>query len=312
MSTKANAQLSTQLSTQRKNNNPMWYFVTASACSIARRKFVFIKNYTVNIFCIVLGGVVSSTYAQQNELPSPDRLILKQSRSLELSIGAQKLTAGYSSWRDVTVRGTIDTGAHVLQGELAVKNEFDKSGTFLGGSNVFELNRDWYASVSAGAGDGAFYLPRFRTDGFIHKKWLDKRNLVTSLGLGYYRAPDGHVDRSLTLSAMMYFDAPWVVEGGVRYNRSSPGAIMTHQKFVAVTYGRDKQDQLSGRYAWGGEGYQSIAENATLVNFQSQEASLLWRHWMSPRTGFLVDVNHYRNPTYERSGAHVGVFQQFD
>ena len=232
-------------------------------------------------------------------------------RSLELSTGVQNLSNGFSNWRDVTLKGTYGVSNHVLQGEVSAHNRFNKDGAFLSLSDTYTFNEDWFGSVALGVGDGAFYLPRYRVDGTISRKFLPGRNLVGTVGAGYYNAPDGHTDRSLSLGAAYYFEAPWIVEGGVRLNRSNPGSVDTQQQFVALTWGRNKQDLVTARYGWGSEGYLAVAADRQLVNFDSREASLTWRHWFNARTGVLVGANRYSNPLYRRSGVNVGVFHEF-
>ncbi len=232
-------------------------------------------------------------------------------RSLELTVGAQRLTAGLGNWREVALRGAYGIGPHLLQGEVSQHNRFNKVGTFLGLSDTYTFNEDWFGSVAIGVGDGAFFLPRFRADATLYRKLLADRRLVTSVGIGYYDSPDGYTDRSLSIGAAYYFEAPWVAEVGVRVNSSNPGAVRTQQQFVALTYGRDKQDLVTARYGWGSEGYLAIAANTQLVNFKSQEASLSWRHWLNQSTGVLVALNRYTNPSYRRSGITVGVFHAF-
>jgi YaiO family outer membrane protein len=232
-------------------------------------------------------------------------------RSLELSTGVQNLSNGFGNWRDVTLKGAYGVDKHVLQGELSAHKRFGENGTFLGLSDTYTFNEDWFGSVALGVGDGAFYLPRYRVDGTISRKFLPGRNLVGTVGAGYYNAPDGHTDRSLSLGAAYYFEAPWIVEGGVRLNRSNPGSVDTQQQFVALTWGRNKQDLVTARYGWGSEGYLAVAANRQLVNFDSREASLTWRHWFNARTGVLVGANRYTNPLYRRSGVNVGVFHEF-
>lgn len=232
-------------------------------------------------------------------------------RSLEFSTGVQNLSNGFSNWRDVTLKGTYGVSNHVLQGEVSAHNRFNKDGAFLSLSDTYTFNEDWFGSVALGVGDGAFYLPRYRVDGTISRKFLPGRNLVGTVGAGYYNAPDGHTDRSLSLGAAYYFEAPWIVEGGVRLNRSNPGSVDTQQQFVALTWGRNKQDLVTARYGWGSEGYLAIAADRQLVNFDSREASVTWRHWFNPRTGVLVGANRYTNPLYRRSGVNVGVFHEF-
>ena len=249
---------------------------------------------------------------QEIDIPStPARGADEGARSFELSAGSQSLNVGFSNWRDLTLRGVYGLSRHVFQGEVSLDRRFDKDGAFAGVSDTYTFNEDWFGSLSLGAGDGAFYLPRYRIDTALYRKFLPNRNLVGSVGAGYYNAPDGHTDRSLSLGAAYYFDAPWIVEGGVRLNSSNPGAVRTQQQFVAVTYGRVKQDLVIGRYGWGGEGYLAITTDTQLVNFNSREASIAWRHWLNPRAGFLVSVNRYTNPLYVRSGLNVGIFHDF-
>lgn len=243
--------------------------------------------------------------------PPPDQPEAEPVRNLELSTGAQRLTNGFGNWRDVTLKGAYGLDKHVLQGELSAHRRFGEEGVFLGVSDTYTFNEDWFGSVAVGAGDGAFYLPRYRVDATLYRKFLPGRNLVGSVGIGHYKAPDGHTDRSVSLGAAYYFEAPWIVEGGVRLNRSNPGSVDTQQQFVAVTWGRNKQDLVTARYGWGDEGYLAIAANRQLVNFESREASITWRHWFNQRTGVLVGANRYTNPLYRRSGVNVGVFHDF-
>lgn len=232
-------------------------------------------------------------------------------RSIELSTGYQNLTAGLGSWRDLSLKGTYGLPSHVLQGEISVNRRFNKEGVFVGLGDTYTINEDWYANVAVGFGDGAFYLPKYRVNATLYKKWLPQRNLVTSIGVGKYKAPDGHVDNSLALGVVYYFDAPWVAEFGLNANSSNPGAIKTQQQFLALTYGRAKENLVTVRHAWGNEGYQTIATNAQLVNFASKESSVSWRHWFAPRTGVSLSANRYTNPFYIRSGMNIGIFHDF-
>lgn len=241
----------------------------------------------------------------------PEQAGAEPARSLELSAGEQRLTNGFGKWNDVTLKGVYGLDKHLFQGELSAHKRFGESGTFLGLGDTYTFNEDWYGSLAVGAGDGAFYLPRYRVDATLYRKFLPARNLVGSVGIGHYKAPDGHTDRSVSVGAAYYFEAPWIVEGGVRLNRSEPGSVDTQQQFVAVTWGRHKQDLVTARYGWGEEGYLAIAANRQLVNFESREASVTWRHWFNPRTGVLVGANRYTNPLYRRSGVNVGIFHDF-
>ena len=276
-----------------------------------------LKNTSLALLLIIM-ATAESVLAQQTDpgravtiagppVQAPDAA----KRSLELSAGGQSLSGGFGNWRDVTLRGTYGLPGNVVQGEASVLHRFNEDGAFLGVSDTYTFNEDWFGSVALGAGDGAFYLPRYRVDAALYRKWLADRSLVTSVGAGYYNAPDGHTDRSIALGVAYYFKSPWIVEGGVRLNSSNPGSVRTQQQYAAVTYGRDKQDLVSARYTWGAEGYQAIAANVQIVNFDSREASFTWRHWLNPKTGVLIGANRYTNPLYNRSGINIGIFHDF-
>lgn len=262
---------------------------------------------------VCLTGHAQSSGAEQRSIAANTAQIAPEpeERSLELSAGAQNLSGNNDSWRNLTLRGVYSLSSHVLQGELTRDRRYGVDGTFVGLSDTYTFNEDWYGSLALGVGDGAFYLPNYRVDATLYRKLLPNRNLVASIGAGYYEAPTGYTDKSLSLGLVYYFEAPWIVEGGIRRNTSNPGDVTTHQQFVALTYGRTKQNLVTGRYGWGREGYLAVANNAQLVNFTSREASLVWRHWLDDKTGVLVGINRYTNPSYNRSGFNVGLFHDF-
>lgn len=249
--------------------------------------------------------------AVASEIILPSVASASQNKSMELTVGGEELSAGYGNWTNETLLGSYQIDQHVLQMELSSKEEFRVVGTFVGIADTIVLDPDWFTRISVGAGDGAFYLPKIRGDIFLSRKWMENRNFITTVGLGEYDAPDGHIDRNLNFGGTYYFEQPWIVEAGFRLNRSNPNAISTHQQFVAVTYGSEKKDIVTARYGWGGEGYLTIADNVSLVDFESHESSLAWRHWLSPKLGLVSKIDYYVNPYYQRKGANIGLFYQF-
>lgn len=231
-------------------------------------------------------------------------------RGFEAYTSHHNITSGFDDWNEVGVRGTYQRGRHLFQGELAAMERWSEKGVYAAFGDTYTFNDDWYGSLTIGAGDGAEYLPRYRIDGFINRKLLAAKNLVGTLGAGYYRAPDGHIDRNVSIGGTYYFDFPLVVQGEVRFTHGSPGSVDTRQQFLAATYGREKATQVTGRYAWGSEGYQSIGPGAVLTNFRSKEASVNVRHWLGPTWGIDAALEHYRNPFYRRNGFVAGLFWQ--
>lgn len=262
-------------------------------------------------------GLVSSPRAQMADsalqalapVPAPNS---QPATHVEITSTFQNLTQGYGNWRDIALRGSHRLSSdHTLQGELLFADRFGEKGSYASVRNTTNFDSDWFGSLGIGAGSGAFYLPKYRLEAALNKKWLANRQLITSIGTGYDKAPNGQTDQSLSLGAVYYFDSPWIVEGGVRWNRSDPGSVNTRQQFLALTYGRVQSDVVTVRHGWGSEGYLAIAANFQMVNFRSQETSVSWRHWINPRTGWIAMGQQYRNPIYKRSGITIGLFHEF-
>lgn len=220
------------------------------------------------------------------------------------------LSAAFPDWKEAGVRLVHRSGAHVLRGELVGTRRWNEQGTYASAGDTYEFNQLWYGSLAVGFGDGASYLPRVRADAFVNRKLLARKNLVSTVGMAYYKAPDGHVDRSLGLGAVYYFPEPLVLQGEIRFTKSDPGSVNTRQQFLAATWGREKQTLWTARHGWGSEGYQVIGRGAVIVNFRSRETSIGVRHWVGANWGGFVNLERYRNPTYERRGATFGIFWQ--
>lgn len=240
---------------------------------------------------------------------------------IEAGVGASDLTASepdtappdaYPNWSSQYLRGWHSPStSDALVAEVVHATEFNDTGTFVGIGDTHTFNEDWYASLATGMSDGGVFFPKLRADGFINKKWGPAKNLISVVGLSYYQAKDEHRDRGYSLGFVYYAEAPFTVEGAVRWNTSTPGDVTSRNQFIAVTQGRNKQHYITLRVQSGIEAYQAIGADTALVNFSSHEYSLSWRQWLSEKYGLTLVGEHYINPSYKRSGASLGVFREF-
>lgn len=253
---------------------------------------------------LVSGGTV---HAQLVE-PSPEH---KGLHSMQIYEDQNQLSAGYDRWREFGLRGIYQWGHHQLSAEAINMNRFNENGNYLGLGDTWVFSPDWYGALNVGAGDGAPYLPRYRVDGFIHRKFLDERQMVGSLGLGRYRAPDGHQDDNASMGLTYYFGPPWVVQAQAKRTKSQPGSIVTQQYFMALTWGSHQKTQITGRYGWGQEGYLSLGDARSISQFASRQKTLTLQHWLGMDWGVKVTVDNYHNPYYDRNGLSLAVFKDF-
>lgn len=231
---------------------------------------------------------------------------------IEAGATYHELTAGFGEWRGGYVRGTWEARpGSVFNAELVEAQRFGEGGTYAAVGLTRSLDQRWYVSGTVGAGDGAFFWPRWRADVAVNRKWLDDLSLVTTIGYSHYAAPDGHVDRTPLLALTWYAPGDLVFETGFRSNRSSPGDVRSNAGYLAATWGREGEQYLALRHDRGREAYQTIGPDTQLVDFPSRATSLTWRRWITPRCGYNIRIEHYRNPTYQRTGGDAGVFCGF-
>lgn len=230
----------------------------------------------------------------------------------EVGVSSHSLNSGFSNWNSVYARTQYRlTERDALLAEVEKSHQFDDSGTYFALGDTHTFNNDWYGSLTVGSSTGGFYLPRVRVDAFLNRKLLKERNLVATVGAGYYKARDIHNDRSLYLGATYYFAPKWILEGGVRFNRSSPGSVNSTSQFAALTYGQERKRYITLRFGSGREAYQFIGPTTELVDFASNEASVTVRQWIGPNRGVNLVLDKYFNPSYDSRGISLGYFQNY-
>jgi YaiO family outer membrane protein len=221
------------------------------------------------------------------------------------------LTNGFGCWAGGYSRAVLTTGKNTWNGEINGQREFGDSGVYFAAGDTYNFNSDWYGSVTVGSSAGGFFWPRFRTDEFLNKKWLARKQWITTFGFTYYAAKDIHRDHSFFAGSTYYFDKPWVVEEGVYFNLSHPGAVFAPAGFVAVTQGRNKQHYVTVRAGFGEEAYQLVGPTTSLTDFQSQTLTLTWRQWVGTNWGVNFIGDYYHSPFYMRGGSSFGLFKDF-
>lgn len=232
--------------------------------------------------------------------------------SIDIGGEYQSLGSGLGSWNAFYSRGVFPQGTHdTWNTELSQRSEFRDRGTYFAAGDTHIFNDDWYASVAAGASVGGFFLPQYRIDATVNRKWRERRNLVTSIGYMHAKAKDVHHDNMVEAGAAYYWERPWILEAAVRLNVSHPGPVLSESQFFALTHGKDKNRLIALRVEFGREAYQLVGPSTTLAGFQSQSISLSWRQWTHGSRGFNCLPEFYHTPAYRRGGMTLGIFHEF-
>lgn len=196
--------------------------------------------------------------------------------------------------------------------QLQHQQAFHDNGVFAALGNTHFFDDRWFSDVAVGVGSDAVFLPRVRGDASISRRWLDGKNFVTTVGITGSKASETYTSYGVLLSASYYFNGPWVLQGGVRFEVSNPGSVNGNSEFLALTYGYQKRYFLTGRIGYANEGYQILGNGVSAINdFNSKNAGLNWRQWLGDDWGFNLGYEYYTNPFYHRNGGIVSVFKEF-
>jgi len=211
--------------------------------------------------------------------------------------------------------------------EVDQQQEYGNNGTFESLGNTHIWTDRFFTSLSMGTSEGGkLFLPDYRVDGFLYYKFLPDKSLVGNFGLGYYDsklknnvADQRYHDESVNFGASYYFPGPWILEGGVHLDFSDPGGVFAPMAFAALTWGHNKRDFVTLRYAYGKEAYTEVftplngtASFNTDVGFYTNEVDVIWRHWFNHGPwGFNARGEYYASSAYDRIGGTFGIFREF-
>jgi YaiO family outer membrane protein len=240
--------------------------------------------------------------------PAPDKTLTNY---VEAGGSYRQLTNDFGDWSGGYARGVLAVGKNIFGGEINGQHEFGDDGVYLAVGDTYNFNSDWYASLTLGSSVGGFFWPRFRADAFVNHKLLSRKQFITTLGYGYYASKDVHRDQSVFLGTTYYFQKPWILEDGIRFNVSNPGVVFSPAGFVAVTQGTNKHHYVTVNAGFGEEAYQIVGPNTVLNEFLSQNLTITWRQWTGKTWGFNFVADYYHSPFYQRGGGSFGFFKEF-
>ena len=222
------------------------------------------------------------------------------------------LTAGLADWTEGYAKGSWQQDANNRwEWEMVASKRFDESGVFFSGGINHVFNDDWYGSLHLSTGTDVFFFPKYRLDAFINKKFLDEGNLIGTLGLYFEDTRLINEESGVYLGASYYFSTPWVLEGGLRFNRSLPGPENSTRYKIAVTHGESFDRLITFVVDWGNEAYQYSAPVIVTSDVRSTVYSLTWREWIKKDWGTNMVAEYYDSETYNRTGVMFGVFKHF-
>ena len=291
------------------------FFARFIARFIARlfARFTFAQWTFARLACALLASGGTFAFAQGSEaVPALASAPAPTHTTVETLFTHGRLTAGLPDADALNVRGTwVFDGGDVARAEILDERKFGSRGGIGAISYTKVLSADWFATGSVALGHGGPNWANARADVELSTKWGEQRSVVTRAALYQARFDNDRSDRGLRLAVVGYLPGSVVLEAGVTFNISEPGAVRSQMPFVSATVGSDGVQYVSVRASSGSEAYQAIGAGQQLVDFNSRSLGLGWRRWVSRQWGFIAQAEHYRNPSYERNTFGAGVFVQW-
>lgn len=230
---------------------------------------------------------------------------------VETGVNYHSASNNVGDWFGQFVKGEYQTDPwNRWNATIQHQEAFHDQGMYFGVGNTHTFNEDWYSDVGVGFGTDAVFLNRLRLDALLNRRWLPKRNLITTIGYSHYRSESPYRGNGLLASVSYYFDAPWIVQAGIRGDIGDPGSLFGYSAYAALTHGYYKRYFITGRVGWGREAYQ-IVGNSVDTEFNSQTLGLNWRQWLGDDWGYNLAGEYYHQPAYHRTGGVVSVFKEF-
>ncbi|HQT26854.1 MAG TPA: YaiO family outer membrane beta-barrel protein, partial [Burkholderiales bacterium] len=105
---------------------------------------------------------------------------------IEAGTGYDALTSGYQDRQAVFVRGAyVPDRTHRYTGEINEISQFGSTGPLFVAGYENDFSPEWILMLGGAFSPGSkgYTLPRSLVDASIGKKWLEAKNLVTTIGL---------------------------------------------------------------------------------------------------------------------------------
>lgn len=225
----------------------------------------------------------------------------------EAGLTAQRVTGDLGDWRGAWARAVVPSGERDTWWVDALALEaFGSRGVQVGLAHRHDWTGQFFHLAGVTAADGAPIFARVRADLQLGTRFGPGRTVLATAGVSYVRSVQELTDAALTASLAWYAPRGFIVESGLRANTSWPGRIRTARLSGAITH-IGPQRSFSLRGIGGEEGWQVLSAQTALVRFGSREVSLAWRERVGARWSSAVQLDHYDNPTYTRTGVSVGL-----
>ena len=217
----------------------------------------------------------------------------------------------FTPWKEGYVRFALSGGRNTLSGEASKQYRYGDDGWYYAGGFTRDLSDNWFADAHVGSSAGGFFLPKLRADASLSRKLLSNKQLVLTAVGGYDKSRQVNHDYRYGGGFTYYTKWSFIGQGGVNFTHANPGHLLDMTEYLAVTQGHDKEHFITFRVEIGREGYEIVANQVAIQDFDFRHYSGTWKQWVGVNWGLNIIFDHQNTPFYRRNGGTVGVFFEF-
>ncbi|KPL17958.1 MAG: hypothetical protein AMJ92_10185 [candidate division Zixibacteria bacterium SM23_81] len=166
-------------------------------------------------------------------------------------------------------------------------------------------------SLGISTGTGEVISPEYRVDASIGMAFLEKDNLLASVG--YTRSQSKAENRSdgVGLGLTYYMDDHWILSASGRYDIGQPGETVSTSGGLGITYGVYRKRYIGAAVEFGDVSYLLIGPSEVLVDYNSTTYKLYFSHYQTPSVGFHLRLDYERNSFYDLVGGSITLFKEW-
>jgi YaiO family outer membrane protein len=229
--------------------------------------------------------------------------------SVELISGTSQVSGANGRHSSFGVRVRHYRARDVWSASVSHESAFNDEGWLGNISNTHTFNDKWWSHLGATTSIDAFFLPRYRFDAQLARRFGPKRVWQVTGSAMTRAAQDEHRDVGGGVGVLRYLPGGFAAETQVFWTHTSPEDIVTRRHHVgAMWFGKNRE--LSARVGFGKESYLPITADSTMVAFNSYDLTGRWVEPISSTVAIAISGTYYDNPHYRSTGYSLGVVKR--
>jgi len=185
------------------------------------------------------------------------------------------------------------------------------AGFGVGASFTKYFGGSWSVGVGAGTGSGKYILPDYRFNASVGKAFLQKRNLLASIGYVHEQSKGPNYYDRIAPSLSWWAGDHWVFGGHFNYDIGQPGNTSTRSGGLEVTWFNWQKRFIGVVFELGDVNYTQVGPTDFLVAYKQVSTRVHFTQYFTPTMGLNFRGDWGTNDLYDLYGISVNLFTEW-